>query len=75
MRLQISQRLQQAMRNPVNIDLRNMIKSLFDDPRPGWATRVEGRAERYEFAVSGMFVQYEIDESGGETIVIATLYE
>jgi hypothetical protein len=75
MRLQVSRALQHAMRNPANAELRQMVRALFTDPRPGWATPVTGWQERYEFEVLGQFVQYEIDESGGEMVIRATLLE
>ncbi|ETW96709.1 MAG: hypothetical protein ETSY1_25485 [Candidatus Entotheonella factor] len=60
---------------PANVELRRMLQSLVKDPRPGWATRVEGKKERYEFEAFGVWVQYEIDETGMETVITATMIE
>lgn len=74
MRLHLSHDLIVAMRRPQNIYLRRMIESLFTDPRPDWAMPVAGEREHFEFAASGLWVQYKID-AGGETVIQAVIIE
>jgi hypothetical protein len=63
----------QAMYQPEHAELRQMIKQLFVDPRPGWAMLVTGESDLYEFTASGLWVRYRIQTIGGETVVEATI--
>ena len=75
MRLHLSHDLIVAIRRPQNMYLRRMIESLFTDPRPDWAMPVAGEKDRFEFVAAGLWVQYKIDRTGGETIIKAIIIE
>lgn len=71
MRLHIDQPVMRFMRG--NEEARKLIKTLFDDPAPGWATRLEDYAERYEFFVDKRTIQVDVDRTTDlETIVKVT---
>jgi hypothetical protein len=73
-RLQVSRELMQAMYQADRAELRQMIKQLFDDPRPGWAMPVTGEADSYEFTSGGLWVRYRIQTTpGGETVIQAAI--
>lgn len=68
MRMQPGNDLVSAMRK--NATMRNMVNSLFDEQKPEWAQKLEGYETRYQFAVDGRWIQYEIeDETTGEMII------
>lgn len=52
--------------------IREMIKSLYHDPTPEWATFVD---PQYEFACSGHWFAYVIDEAAMETVIRIVLIE
>jgi hypothetical protein len=55
-------------------ELRQMIKQLFDDPRPGWAMLATGESDIYEFTAAGLWVRYRIETTpGGETVIQAAI--
>jgi hypothetical protein len=72
-RLHADRDLLQAMHRPENVELRSMIKLLFLNPYPQWALPVEGQPDSFEFYASGFWVRYQVDTSGGETTLRATL--
>ena len=75
MQIRLSRDLLKAMRKAENVDLRQMIRLLQENPRPGWAYRISQKEERYEFLASGQWVQYIIDESGMEMVIVAVIID
>ena len=74
MRLQVSRELMQAMYQADHAELRQMIRQLFSDPRPGWAMPVTGESNIYEFTVAGLWVRYHIQTTAsGETVIQAAV--
>jgi hypothetical protein len=55
--------------------LRRAIEALKKNPFPEDAYAVEGYPERYEFFVAGYWIIYEVDQSGGETVIRVTAIE
>lgn len=69
MRTHLSRQLVAVMARPENGMLRNMVKVVSKEIRPGWALPVIGQLETYEFYVSGYRIQYVVEEDRGETII------
>jgi hypothetical protein len=55
--------------------LRRVIEGLKNNLFPEDALKVDGYANRYEIFVSGYWIIYEVDQSGGETIILVTAIE
>jgi hypothetical protein len=49
--------------------IRRAIEALKKNLFPEGASKVDGYANRYEILVAGYWLIYEIDRSGGETVV------
>jgi hypothetical protein len=50
-----------------------MLRSLLEDPRPGWAQPTPERPGWYDFYFGDHWLLYVVDETGPETIIIVTL--
>lgn len=55
--------------------LRRTIEGLRKQLFPADALKVDGYANRYELFVAGYWIVYEVDQQGGETIVLVTAIE
>ena len=73
MKLHPSRELLAKMYEPRSQDLRNMVKSLLRNPHPGWAMPVTDKPDTYEFSGSGVWIQYEVDNTGMETVIRAAI--
>jgi hypothetical protein len=71
MRFHYSTRVSKLLRDlkEEGAPLRRMIESLHKDPIPEDALKVSGHLDRYELFVAGYWIVYEVDKSGGETIL------
>lgn len=75
MRIHYSRKVTQLLRQAENAQLRAMVRSLLEDPRPGWAQPVPERPGHFDFFFGEHWIVYVIDESGPETIITVTLTE
>ena len=72
MRLHRSEALQSAWYT-VDPEVRKFVESLKLDPYPASARAIEERPGRFEDFVSGRWIVWEIDDSGGETVIRVTI--
>jgi mRNA-degrading endonuclease RelE of RelBE toxin-antitoxin system len=56
-------------------ELRRVLEGLKKNPVPEGVRAIEGYPNRYELFVAGYWIVYEIDQSGGETVVIVSAIE
>lgn len=55
------------------IELRRAVESLLQNPRPEWGRAIPDRPGFYEFPIAERWIVYEIDETGGETVLRVTV--
>jgi len=75
MRIHYSRAVIQLLRRPEHGDLRDMLRSLLEQPRPDWTEAVPERPGYRDFYFAGHRIIYVIDESRPETVIIVTLAE
>jgi hypothetical protein len=56
-------------------EVRRALEGLKQNPLPEWVRKVEGHEALYEFFVAGYWIVYEINQMGGETVIVVSAIE
>jgi len=73
MRIHIDRTAMQIMRR--SEDVRKFIASLAVEPRSTWALPVLDHPNEYELPIAGIWVRWQIDHTGSETVIRVTVLE